>query len=217
MYNLLDIFHKISGEFNIRYWAEGGTVLGYKRHGGIVPWDDDVDIDIHPDDFQKLSGIEIKEAFSSCGCTLCPIYFGYRVCPVSLPTFGKSVSNNTTKDVKYYWPFLDVFATAFFDKTGSGVRDHIRYKDQDALKWWPDYYLTKEEIQLKQVGFGPGNMRIKIFVPAKTDDYLTRIYGDDHMTVAYQELDHANNRPIDKVICRVKDREPAQAIFDEAP
>jgi hypothetical protein len=54
--------------------------------------------------------------------------------------------------------------------------------------------------------------RLFVFVRA-----LNRIYGDDYMTVAYQELDHANNRPIDKVICRVKDREPAQAIVDEIP
>lgn len=217
MYYLLDIFHKISSKFNIRYWAECGTALGYKRHGGIIPWDDDIDIDIHPDDLSKLSGIEIEEEFCNYGCALYPIYFGYRVCPISLPTFGKSVNNNTTKNVAYNWPFLDVFATAFFDKTSSGVRDHIRYKDQDALKWWPDYYLTKEEIQLKQVDFGPENMRIKIFVPGKLDDYLIRIYGDDYMTIAYQELDHANNRPIEKVICKVRDREPGQAIRAEIP
>jgi hypothetical protein len=32
------------------------------------------------------------------------------------------------------------------------------------------------------------------------------------MYIAYQELDHANNKPIEKVICRVIDREPGQAV-----
>ena len=93
----------------------------------------------------------------------------------------------------------------------------MRYKDQDALQFCPDYYLTKEEGQPKQVDFGPGNMRIKINVPGNVDDYLLRTYGDDYMTVAYQELDHANNKPIDKVICRVKDRSPGQAAFSGIP
>lgn len=217
MYYLLDIFHRVSGKFNIRYWAECGTVLGYMRHGGIIPWDDDIDIDVHPDDLSLLSSDEVKEELFKYGCTLDPIYFGYRVCPVSLPTFGTSVENNTTKGVKYHWPFLDVFATTFVDKTGSGVRDYIGYKDHDARKWWPDYFLTRAEIKVKLVHFGPANMRIKIFVPDKTEEYLNRIYGDDYMSIAYQELDHANNKPIEKVLCKVTDRMPGLAVCDELP
>lgn len=212
MYYLLDTFHKISRKFNIRYWAECGTVLGHVRHGGIIPWDDDIDIDIHPDDLKKLSGVEVEKEFFNSGCSLEPIYFGYRVCPISLPEFGTSVKNNTTRNAEYHWPFLDVFATTFFDKTGCGVKDHVRYSDPDALKWWPDYYVTPEELQLKQVDFGPANMRIKIFVPNKIEGYLLRLYGDDYMSIAYQELDHANNKPIEKVLCRVTDTSPGQAV-----
>jgi lipopolysaccharide cholinephosphotransferase len=42
----LNVFHKISNKFKIRYWAEGGTLLGYKRHSGIIPWDDNPDMKV---------------------------------------------------------------------------------------------------------------------------------------------------------------------------
>ncbi len=215
MYHLLDIFNKISGKFGIRYWAECGTVLGYKRHGGIIPWDDDIDVDVHPDDLSMLSASEIEKEFAQYGFALVPIYFGFRLCPIALPDYGKRVKNNTTTDVNYNWPFLDVFATTFFDITGSGIKDHIRYKDRDAMGFWPDYYLTKEETVRQQVEFGPENMRIKIFVPGNVEGYLNRIYGDNYMSIAYQELDHANNRPIKKVVCQVLDWAPGQATLNE--
>jgi lipopolysaccharide cholinephosphotransferase len=51
---LLYIVDKICRENNLRYWVCAGTLLGTVRHGGFIPWDDDIDIHMPLDDYYKL-------------------------------------------------------------------------------------------------------------------------------------------------------------------
>jgi len=38
----------------IRYFVDHGTLLGLVRDGGLMPWDDDIDISVHEDDQEKV-------------------------------------------------------------------------------------------------------------------------------------------------------------------
>ena len=51
---MLKWFHKLCEDNNIRYYALGGTMLGAVRHGGFIPWDDDIDVGIPRKDYIRL-------------------------------------------------------------------------------------------------------------------------------------------------------------------
>lgn len=52
---------KIAERHNIRCYMLGGTFLGAVRHKGFIPWDDDVDIGMPREDYEKFAEIAQKE------------------------------------------------------------------------------------------------------------------------------------------------------------
>lgn len=54
MLEMLKYIDKVCQENNIPYWLSSGTCLGAVRHGGFIPWDDDVDIEMLGKDYDRF-------------------------------------------------------------------------------------------------------------------------------------------------------------------
>lgn len=52
--DILKAFDKLCTEHNLRYVLIYGTLLGALRHGGFIPWDDDIDVCMPREDYEKL-------------------------------------------------------------------------------------------------------------------------------------------------------------------
>lgn len=63
--NLIELFIKfneICKTNNVEYWVDGGTLIGTVRHRGFVPWDDDIDVCMTRNNFEKLFEVVNKES-----------------------------------------------------------------------------------------------------------------------------------------------------------
>jgi lipopolysaccharide cholinephosphotransferase len=55
--DILKVFHSFCVENNIRYFISHGTLLGALRYKGFIPWDDDLDVLVPREDYDRLMTI----------------------------------------------------------------------------------------------------------------------------------------------------------------
>lgn len=58
---ILKYIHNICIENDIKYSLSGGSLIGAVRNNGIIPWDDDIDMILSPNDYRKLLRILSKK------------------------------------------------------------------------------------------------------------------------------------------------------------
>lgn len=152
MLDILTIVTSICDKHDIPYWISGGTLLGAKRHGGFIPWDDDIDIELLRPDYKKLLEILPKELPADLYLQT-PKEKSYRL------LFSKVRDKNSTiyseeenmANYKYKGVFIDIFPEEFsylwLKKTvdffyGRAFRRIKRGKAFHSFKYFYEYFIS---------------------------------------------------------------------------
>lgn len=101
---------RICEKYNLTYYMLGGTMLGAIRHKGFIPWDDDIDLGMPRDDYEKFLEIapaELAEHLKVVNYRTNPEYMYYitRI----LDTQTKVVEERIGNDNKYTNASIDIF------------------------------------------------------------------------------------------------------------
>ena len=109
LFAILEAFADFCEEQNLTYFLAYGTLLGAVRHKGFIPWDDDVDVLVPREDYEKI------HEFARSGKTLGKYRFEfYDTEEKYLYPFCKLVDTSTVlkERLSNPWPiglYLDVF------------------------------------------------------------------------------------------------------------
>lgn len=112
MLEMLTFLDEICKKNNITYWIDSGTLLGAVRHGGFIPWDDDVDIAMPYKDVIKLRKLMTRCSFSDefvFQCRKTDPYF-YQTFDKLTDTNSKYILNDDFFNIRKYTGLqIDIF------------------------------------------------------------------------------------------------------------
>lgn len=130
-YYLIDFLN----QHHLRWWAAYGTLIGAVRHHGIIPWDDDIDIWMPRDDYERL--LSLKESFFDGRYEIAHVRTdaGYAA------RFMKAMDTGTTIQAQRFIPsVMGVFVDIFPLDSMSDSIDSILLMMNNVRTAWSDYF-----------------------------------------------------------------------------
>jgi lipopolysaccharide cholinephosphotransferase len=177
IYQTLCDVHDFFNTYNIPYFIDCGTLLGAVRHGGLIPWDDDLDLCIFEKDEQNF--LKLFPILQNFGYSIIGMPFGYKI----YPDDGEVVNGHPWKH-----PGCDIFIMTTDDK-----KVFYKYRSSEQPKYNTTVDLS-DIFPLRNYDFGP----LQVKGPKEPMPILNNWYGSDCLSIAYIYYDHSTEQAVKK-------------------
>lgn len=211
---LLMIIDVVCRHFGFEYWIDGGTHLGAVRHNGFIPWDDDVDICMLRETYEKARPV-LQEILARYGIdaiereTIGRIGIGYKhqdtgvwidILPAEYTTIN--VCDETEKNN---------FLNRCYKYQRVWRKKEMKLTREEAFRMRKKYLSEICEVRVaKSIVYCPeeaGNQRIwkiedilptttisfdeaKLCAPRNGREYLLQYYGENYMNFPKSGIEH---------------------------
>jgi len=120
MLDMLIEFDAVCKKHQLKYWLDSGTLLGAVRHQGFIPWDDDIDISMPVEDYNKFLKIARSELSSEIFFQTSKTDENFKFDYIKLRSNKASIVEFHEKDksIAYHQGvFIDIFPMLTIDNT----------------------------------------------------------------------------------------------------
>jgi lipopolysaccharide cholinephosphotransferase len=152
---ILDYVRKICEENQLSYLLVGGTALGAYRHKGFIPWDDDLDIGLPREDYEKFLDIVRKD---------------------KNPVFS---AQDEREEEKYFLPFAKIRKnnTVFRETMSPNIYNNVGiYVDIFPIDYVQDANTVRFKIRAYMINLISHALRFK---------YCRKYYKDNRSKIRY--------------------------------
>ena len=203
---LLGIFDRMCHKYGLTYWIEYGTLLGAVRHKGFIPWDDDTDIAMPREDFEKVYQL-MHDELERYGITLeyginnlawLQLHYRHKetgiwidIAPMDSFVSDRDLEETRqylypliAKYIKYYDSHMHLSEKEMWKRKNDIIFCHQDENGENYLFHGQEFRQTKLRV-FRERDLKPCQRKvfngIELNVPANPDAYLSYVYGKNYM------------------------------------
>lgn len=222
---ILKDFIEICEKNNIEYMAYGGTLLGAVRHNGFIPWDDDIDIIMMSEEYEKfieVMSFQSNEKYSIYSMENTDEFYLFLT---KLSLNGTEFHVDWTRQTKFKLGIcLDIFV--FDDVPDNKVKRFVYYTKIKLIRGMLDVFIIdlnkNYPSTLKKIITVFGSFFMKLFriTPSKIKDYYKKTVSSANnkgYSSVYENIAQTYTEPIPKEILHPLKKVPFESIEINVP